>query len=418
MLKALILYHYFHPDDVASAAHFSQLAEGLVQRGWEVIAMPCNRGCRDESRTYALREEWKGVQIRRVWRPNLRQASAFGRVMNAVWMIARWSLAALTLRPAPDVVIVGTDPILSVLVARFWKLFRPQTRVFHWCFDLYPEAAVADGLLKPRGLMHRSINRLLRPAYECCNVVADIGPCMRKRLSTWVKPSQAATLTPWALAEPQQPLTPDPEERLQLFGDAKLALMYSGTLGRAHIYDEVLALAQLFREKEIKLVFSVRGNCAEKLAQAVSQADTNISFCPFASDEALERRLSAADVHVVSLHPQWTGLVVPSKFFGAIAAGRPVLFSGSSDSAIAQWIERYHLGWVLTSDNLDRVAREITEYMDSPSEGAKLQTHCHDVYRQHFSKDCVIDAFDRGLRHVLPANEVVEKVSVKEMSRI
>lgn len=418
MPRALVFYHYFYPDDVASATHFSDLAEGLVKRGWEVTVMPCNRGCRDESRTDSPAEEWRGIRIRRVWRPNLRQASSLGRILNAAWMIARWSLAALTARPVPDVVIVGTDPILSVLIARFWKVVRPKTRVVHWCFDLYPEAAVADGVLKPQGLLHRLSDWLVRPAYRRCDLVIDIGPCMRDRLSHAAGRSKLATLTPWALAEPEGPLQPDREERLQLFGDAGLALMYSGTLGRAHTYDEVLALARSLRDRNVKLVFSVRGNCAEELAQAVKEADTNISFCPFASTESLERRLSASDIHVVTLHSDWTGLVVPSKFFGAVAAGRPVLFAGSHDSAIAQWIKRYQVGWVLTADNLSEVAKAITDYMNAPKERARMQQHCHHVYRLHFSKDHIVDGFDENLRGLLPAREAVDVVRVNQVGRV
>ena len=78
-------------------------------------------------------------------------------------MITRWSLAALAPNP-PDVIIVGTDPVLSVLVARFWKLIRPKTRIVHWCFDLYPEAAIVDGVIKEGGVFHRLLRWLLRPA--------------------------------------------------------------------------------------------------------------------------------------------------------------------------------------------------------------------------------------------------------------
>src|SRR5690242_17462692 len=64
MYRALVLYHYFHPDDVVSSTHVSELAEGLVQRGWHVTAMPCNRGCRDESLRYPPEDKWNGVHIR------------------------------------------------------------------------------------------------------------------------------------------------------------------------------------------------------------------------------------------------------------------------------------------------------------------------------------------------------------------
>jgi colanic acid biosynthesis glycosyl transferase WcaI len=402
MPKALIFYHYFHPDDVVSATHVSGLAAGLVERGWQVMAMPCNRGCREESRKYPRKEEWNGVQIRRVWRPAIAQASAIGRMVNAAWMIVCWSLAALTVRPVPDVVIVGTDPILSVLVARFWKLIRPKTRIVHWCFDLYPEAAVADGILKSGGVAHRFIQWLVAPAYSSCDLIADIGSCMRAQLARYPGPAKPVTLTPWALSEPAAPLQPDAAERDTLFGDAQLTLLYSGNFGRAHSYEQILDLARGLDPVKAKLVFSVRGNREHALRAAVGSNAANISFCEFAAADRLEQRLSAPDVHVVSLRPEWTGMVVPSKFFGAIAAGRPVLFAGSCESAVAMWIKQYCLGWVLTPSNVKNVGDELTAFISEPEQRAKTFARCYDTYRGHFSKEHIIESFDSELRDLLP----------------
>ena len=401
MPRALIFYHYFHPDDVVSATHLSELAEGLARRGWEVTAMPCNRGCRDERQTYVRHEIWNGVSIRRVWRPKFRQASSLGRILNALWMIAAWSLAAL--RQKPDVVIVGTDPIMSVSVALFWKLVRPGTRVVHWCFDLYPEAAIADGMLREGGLLHRFLRRLLRRAYADCDLIADIGPCMRSRMKRYVPSATFATLTPWALAEPGEPLQVDRDERALVFGQTELALMYSGSFGRAHSYAEILDLMARLRGRSIRLAFSVRGNRERMLREAVAKTSGNVSFCEFAPASRLQARLSAADIHVVSLQTEWTGTVVPSKFFGAIAAGRPVLFAGSPESAVARWIQEYGLGWVLTAANLDHVAGSILSYASSPEQQNKMRRHCFDVYREHFSREKVIAGFDRELLALLPA---------------
>jgi colanic acid biosynthesis glycosyl transferase WcaI len=401
MPKALIFYHFFYPDDVISATIISELAEGLVKRGWDVTAMPSNRAWHDESNSYSSSEEWKGVHIRRVWRPGLSQASTLGRIVNAAWMIFRWSLAALSFKQKPDVIIIGTDPILSLLAVRFWKLFRPRTIIMHWCFDLYPEAAIADGLFKSQGLAHRVIRWLLRPAYRDCDLLGDIGSCMRELLSAYKSPAKLVTLTPWALEEPNAPLRPDLDERKLLFGDAALALMYSGSFGRAHSYREILDLARLWQGYDIRLVFGIRGSREQMLREAVKADNVNITFCGFASAERLEARLSAPDIHVVSLRTEWTGMVVPSKFFGAIAAGRPVLFSGSRDSALAKWIESYGLGWVLTPDNVSKVADQIISYASSPEQQLEMRRHCYEIYHKYFSKDRVLDSFDHELRKVL-----------------
>ncbi len=396
--RVTVLYHYFHPDDVVSARHFDGLCRGLAERGWNVLVRPCNRGCRDESRTYPLRENWEGIAIRRVWRPRFRQASNLGRLLNAAWMIVAWSLPS---GRRPDVLLVGTDPVLSVLVAIAWRLTRPGVKVAHWAFDLYPEAPVADGMLRADSLLVRGLRSALRAAYGCCDLIADLGICMRRRIDAYRPRARRATLVPWALSEPDQPVLPDPAVRRELFGPATLGLLYSGNFGRAHSYEEFLALARELRETGTAICFAVRGNRAEELRKAVQPADENVSFAGFAPESELEKRLGSADVHLVSLRPEWTGVVVPSKFFGSLAAGRPVVFAGSPDSAIAGWIREFGVGWVLTSENVAEVAADLRALAADPARLAALQERCHAVYQEQFSWRAVTAGWDRELRGLL-----------------
>ena len=398
MPSALVFYHYYHPDDVVSAIHLSELCEELFQRGWKVTARPCNRSCRRDGEYYPLRERWRGVRIRRIWRPAFPQSSTLGRLANAAWMIARWSMIAL--KEAPDFIIIGTDPILSVTLARTWKLLRPRTHVAHWCFDLYPEAAISDGILRENSLFVRMIRPVLRSSYQCCDLIADLGSCMRKRLQRYKSTAAQVTLTPWALQEPDSELPVDREERKRIFGDARLALLYSGNFGRAHSTNLVLELARRLEPHGAHLAFSIRGNRAEALKEE-ARGLPNVSFVPFAPYTDLEKRLSAADIHVACLHEGWTGTVVPSKFFGALAAGRPVLFAGSPESCIAKWIRQYEVGWVLTEDTLETIEEQLLQYCQNPGGLARLFAHCHAVYQQHFSKEIVADEWDRELREVL-----------------
>lgn len=402
MPKAYVFYHYFHPDDVVSSVHFTQLCTALVKSGWEITAFPCNRGCRDDSVVYSRDDEFGRVRIERIWRPAWRQSSGIGRILNAAWMILRWSLLATQRARKPDVVIVGTDPILSVLVAIVWRLFKPRTILANWCFDLYPEAAYADGLLNRRSLFARLLHALLKKAYRACDLVVDIGPCMRKLLLRYDSSLRMATLVPWALAEPSDALPIPTAEREAVFGNSPFGLLYSGNFGRAHSYEAILELARLLRPDDVHLAFSVRGNRENALRMAVHSEDANISFVPFAAAEAkLEDRLACADVHVVSLREEWVGTVVPSKFFGALAIGRPVLFCGDRSSSIAQWIEQYELGWVLTPDNIPDVAASMRALLKDPSAMQRWRRRCHQVYSEHFSKAVAVSHWDALLRALL-----------------
>ena len=397
-----LLYHYFHPDDVVSARHFSDLAEGLVERGWQVTARPANRICREKCPRLARRESWQGVEIRRVWRPDFKQSSNRGRALNTLWMLGAWAwLALASRRRRQEVMLVGTDPILGVLAALPWKLFRRRSRVAHWCFDLYPDAAIADGMLAPESRLARWLDRLTAAAYRRCDLIIDLGRCMGRRLVAHEPSAAPKTITPWALIEPPTPPTPDPEVRRDLFGDAGLALLYSGSFGRAHSYEEFLALARTLRGSSIAFTFAGRGNRADELKAAVSADDANVGFAGFAPEDELEKRLTACDLHLVSLRPEWTGTVVPSKFFGALAAGRGVIFAGSPDSAIAGWIREHQVGWVLTPETGADVANDLRQLAAAPEALVAMRQRCHDVYHAHFSKRAMIDRWDAELRSLL-----------------
>ena len=401
MPSALVFYHYLYPDDVVSAVHLGELCQGLAERGWQVTARPSNRGCRDEERTYPASEDWNGVQIRRVTRPRFRQSSTGGRLLNILWMLATWSLDSVRIRPAPDVLIIGTDPVLSILVAIIWRAVRPNTQIVHWCFDLYPEAAFADGLLRPDSLAGRLLRALVGRAYRCCDLIVDIGSCMRDQIRQYGSHVRQVTLVPWALEEPQTPLPVSADERASVFGDASIGLMYSGTYGRAHTCSDLLTLSRSLRDWNALMAFSVRGNRVEALKSALTADDSNIRFVPFADAANLQERLSAADVHVVCLREEWTGTVVPSKFFGALAIGRPVLFFGSRQSSVAEIIETHRVGWVWNPDNPGASIDSLCRFAANSSEKDELCRHCHLTYQQYFSRSCVLDQWNLELRRTL-----------------
>lgn len=392
--RLILLYHYFHPDDVISARLYSDLAVEMTNRGWHVTAMPAIRSCHSDAPPLAKNDTWQNVHIRRVFRPNFKQASNKGRIFNMLFMLWAWSWRALiTSRSPKEVVIIGTDPTLGVLTAIPWRVFRPTSQIVHWCHDVYPEAPIAEGMISDRSIITRTIRWFLRRAYRRCDVIIDLGNCMRNLLTQYGSEAQTLTVTPWSLVEPNSIPIADPSTRHDLFGDSKLGLLYSGNLGRAHQFEDFVTLARQLHGDKIHVCFAGRGPRLRELEEMVLATDTNISFAGFAPEEVLEKRLSACDFHLVSLRPEWTGTVVPSKFFGALASGRGVIFSGSEDSAIAQWIRQYELGWVLTKDNVAEVASQLRMIAERPDELAVLRERCFRVYREVFSRARQMEKF-------------------------
>lgn len=309
-------------------------------------------------------------------------------------MLLAWAWRALiTPRSSQECVIIGTDPPLGVLAAIPWRWFRRNTKIIHWCHDLYPHAAVAEGMIKTESLALRLMNRILGIAYRCCDRIVDLGPCMKSLLTIAVDSdpvkaaSRLSTITPWALVEPMEIPEPNPKAQTELFGkNCSLSLLYSGNLGRAHSFQPFIDLAAQLTDSQIQFCFAGRGPKFSEVSNASTKL-SNIRLAGFSEESKLAERLAAADIHLVSLQHNWTGCVVPSKFFGALSVGRPVLFSGSNDCSIAQWIIQHRVGWVINDEaSIQLVANELRVLGNDPAQLLQLKQRCFDVYHRHFAK--------------------------------
>src|SRR5882724_4903738 len=399
----LLLYHFFFPDDVASASHMYQLAQELTHRGWQVTVLTTNRYCREPQRRIPHKEEnVQGIHVIRLPRPAWNQAYPLQRMMNSAWVIAGWLLKLVRMQSF-DVILVGSDPVFAPLIIPGALFCKKATIFAHWCFDLYPEIAMADSGVQMHTTIVALLQKLMGRSYRAAHLMADLGSCMRRRLAAYNHGAQEATLVPWALVEPDALTPPNPELRKSMFGDAAFGLLYSGTLGRAHDYEIFLKLARLLRHRSphIRLCFAARGNKVAELKRAMTLEDTNIALVDFVAESMLEEHLNAADMHMISLNKEWNGLVVPSKFFGSLAIGKPVIYAGPDDSSIACLLREHEIGFYIDEKSLEDVVTKLDYLSTNSSAMNLLQKNSFEVYKSSFSKKTIVDKWDRVLRQLI-----------------
>jgi len=394
--RCILLYHFYHPDDVISAQLFTELAEFFAANGLEPEVWTSNRYCHEALNVKKIQppvEVLNGVKIRRFSRPDFPQHSNTGRLLNSFWISQKW-LWRLWLQRYSDTVIIGTDPQFGFYIIPLVKLFRPKIKFILWDFDLYPDAVYASGKKFP-GFIKRMINFYTALCYKKAALIADLGECMKKRIADYTDKVQMTTLVPWALKESYIVAPPDPEVRKKLFGETKLTLLYSGTLGQAHCFDEFVALARECRRRNasISFCFAGRGKFYDILKTKITPEDTNIHFAGFASEDELKKRLEAADITMISLRPDWDGVVLPSKYFGSLAVGRPVLYCGSENSDIKKWIEQSGAGLFMKNGDIGDCAGRLQRIAENRLLLADMQQKALDFYRQNFSKEIVCNKF-------------------------
>lgn len=361
IVKVLFLNRVYPPQDGATASLLADLASALAHDGWEVTVVA--------GRTpNALRSEnIDGVRIERIGQMTFTRVSHWRRALGylAFYPALFWRTLQL---PRADVVVTMTDPPLLLLLGPLLQGIK-RSRLVHWVQDIYPEVAEELGVFPKNGWLARFFRLCSTWALRQQDAVIVVGHCMKKRLLQRGLPESVIHVVPnWASGISSIGHADNPFRREHRLQD-RFVVMYSGNFGWAHSFDSILeAAAQLQScHPEILFLFIGTGPRMEEIRQHVKTFRfDNVRFLPSQPAEKLAQSLGAADLHLISMQPNLCGLVVPSKIYGILAAGRPCLFLGPKEGETAQTIEQHQCGSVLEASDGATLARCLVEWMSDP----------------------------------------------------
>lgn len=332
-MKILLLNQFFWPDSAATSQLLTDLARELVRQRHDVIAV-CG------SSRYAGdggEGEQFDVEIRRF--PTLPFArSTAGRILSYASFLATACWVGLFSKK-PDVVLTLTTPPLLSLVGTFMKLFR-GTRHWIWEMDVYPDVAVNLGYLRKGSLPERAIGTLADFSRRRADGVITLGECMRELLAGRGIPGHLLQVADnWSDGRRIEPV-PFPNGQ-------SLRILYSGNLGLAHDVDTVReAIRVLDSEGVTHFDFAGGGGRRKEFEEwCAGNGIRHVEFRSYRKWEQLGASLGSGDIGLVTQKPECAGTVVPSKVYGLMAAGRPVLYIGPRGTQPALIIEKHRCGW-------------------------------------------------------------------------
>jgi colanic acid biosynthesis glycosyl transferase WcaI len=233
---------------------------------------------------------------------------------------------------------------------------------------LYPEVAEELGVLPRGNAVTNLLRRLSTEALVRGDGVVAIGRCMASRLTARGVSFAKITIIPnWA--PPIQSLDRSNNPFRRTHGlEGQFVVVYSGNMGLAHEFDTVLDAAESLRGQRVVFLFIGEGpRRVEVEAAARLRGIDNIRFLPSQPADKLSESLSAADAHLVTMRSNLCGLVVPSKVYGVLAAGRPCLFVGPADSEAARLIRETDSGFVVEPGQSAQLASEILDWVGNPT---------------------------------------------------
>jgi glycosyltransferase involved in cell wall biosynthesis len=366
-MHILLFNEYYPPDTSATAKMAAQVAEKLAQRH-KVTAL-AGRPSYDPDEFYPFaflrRGTQNGVEVERVGSTAFPRHQMRRRVSNYLSYLALAVPRALAIRP--DIVLAMTDPPVAGIAGAFVARMSGRPFVYN-IRDLYPDMAVGGNIVQPSRWVERW-ERMHRRALQQADRVIVLGEDMRNRiLSKGVSPDRVVVVRDGATFPASLPARDNPVVQEIRSGFPFVAL-HAGNLGFYGAWQTLLKAAEILRNENTGLVFI--GDGANRAAlQSSAAALPNVRFLPFRPAEQIPHVMMAGDVHIVTVRRGLEGIVVPSKLYSILAAGRPVLAVAAPESDAARIVRDAGCGISADPDDPHAVAAALRQLRDQP---ARLQ---------------------------------------------
>jgi len=207
----------------------------------------------------------------------------------------------------------------------------------------------------------------------------------------------------WADGDAMVPkLAQQSELRTRLGLQNRFVVGYSGNLGRAHEYETIVAAANALRTRPDIVFLMVGGGAKMQQMQrfVAARGLPNFHFLPYQPREVLADSMAAADVHLACLLPELEGLIVPSKVYGILAAGRPAIFIGDANGQIAQLVRETGCGESVECGEGARLASLLLELRNDRERTERLGRQARETFESRFTLERAVQKWLGLLRHV------------------
>lgn len=387
--EVVFVNRFYAPDLSATSQMLTGIAPALAADGFDVTVVTSRQRYDDAAAVLPGEDRLAGVRVVRVYTTRFGRQNLVGRAIDYLSFYASTFVVLCRLLRRGSIVVAKTDPPLVGLVCAPAATLR-GARLVNWLQDVFPEVAEVLG---PGGLPRWLLAALARLRDGNCRAAAAnvvLGPRMRSfLLGRGVAPEKVSVIANWADERRIRPVAPGAARLRQGLGwDDRCVVAYCGNLGRAHDHETLLAAALALGDDPAVGFLMVGGGAGMAILKAEVDARGlgNVRFLPYQPEEALGDLLASADLHLVCLKPAMEGLVLPSKLYGILAAGRPAIFWGDTGGDVATELTTTGAGLVVHAGDGAALAGAIRSLAGDPVARAELGARARRAFEASYTK--------------------------------
>lgn len=366
--RIVLVSELFYPEESATAHILTKIA-GELAREFELLVLTGPASYEGRAHHNASKPPIDGDRIIRTWAPELNKNKLLARLSRFLLLTIGLGWKTLGKSRRTDTVFAVTNPApLLVALAMIRKIRR--FRLVFLVHDVFPENAVAAGVIRDDHLLYPLIKRLFDWAYGSADAVITIGRDMSEVIARKIPASidRITLIENWADNPLVERISRDQSMIRSMGLSNRIVIQYAGNIGRAQGLLEFVDLVSSVENDIVRYVFRGSGALSTALHEATQgRHDFILEGSYPRSDQS--RVLGACDIALVILGPDMYGLGVPSKTYNILAAGKPVLFLGPKDSEIYRLIKSHDIGWAFDWHETDQLIQLIDKWsiLDLPA---------------------------------------------------
>lgn len=427
MKKKLLIYaHYFYPDVASTGQILAELSDGMKDTFdiTVICVVPSYSGKIEEKykKQRIYHEEFNGIKVVRVRVPEFQKNNKISRVKNLLAYFFNSLIATVKIEKQDYIFTISQPPVLGGVLGVLGKLLKGGRLIYN-IQDFNPEQTMAVGYAKNKLLLN-TVMMIDKFSCKCSDEVIVVGRDMQETLKSRFnnkKVPKNTFINNWINEEEIYPLD-ETNINVVAFKEKynlkdKFIIMYSGNIGLYYDLENIIKVIGQFKDRE-DVVFAFVGDGTVKTEiedYAISNNLTNVKFIPYQDKKDLIYSLNAADIHWVVNAKGIKGVSVPSKLYGVMAAGKPVLGVLDKGSEARLIVDECSCGLCTEPGNYEDIHNKISYILENKETIKSIGLNGRKYLEANLTKEVSINKYKNAILSLnLDINDLVKEESIIE----
>ena len=364
-----IISQYFFPDNAATGQLLYSLAKKLKEKKFNIRVITSYPSYAENRNNEILNENHEGFKIERLFLTKFSFIKKSPKLFKGIIFCLLNTKEILFMNKNLDLIILTSEPLFLPIFG--WLLCKLKSiNYVLLIYDLYPEILVDMKLIQNDNFINKIWTRLNYKVYKNSKEIIVLSKDIKDKITKKynIKKKKINIIPSWADTKSLYPVERDENWFIKENNlEGLFIVIYSGNQGRLHDLDTIIETANLLKnESKILFLFVGSGFQNKSLKKKVKSKNlNNCRFLPYQKLDDLKFSLSSASLGVVSVCKNAYENIAPSKLYGYLAVGLPLVIISPEKSYLKEFVEKKELGIWIKNGQSERFAKQIIAIKDS-----------------------------------------------------